>query len=466
MPEPSRRASIKDNIKRLSFRRASKQKVQPPKPATEILPTELWTRILRYALRLTGAQAVDLKDPFQPEELQEDYPNIHPGYFEDRSTCRRVCRVFDSIATELMMEYIVVHTEAELKWTVKVLEADTLITDPEHKRLGDWTTRIDFRISTKYDPNWVLRLLILTPNLLIFTMNTGRFAEYPEHSMNETILQGLINFHSKNLKRLDWAGMNDAPTYADLYLLSKNLRGLTTLHLRHLYALPSRNVNQPMMVFPSLKSLSLGLIPLDPPRDVPEDRYPFRWEHFLMYLMGRPFQLSKLERFDIDLCPALDFFNTYGHKIRTFRTTSWSDQESMDDAFARLINLETFIFVHHTAPECRIPLEHSTLKRIAILPRIEDYVEVPVKKYQSCIVKPLDNLLANIEDMDAKKLTDIRICDRGAFTGIFEAEDCLFWHWRRRFREYKSITLQNKLGDLDARYAKCTCCPYHFVIFT
>ncbi|KAJ3567281.1 hypothetical protein NP233_g6467 [Leucocoprinus birnbaumii] len=450
--ESSRR--ISGHFKRLNFLSIlrSKHKPKPPRLSFEILPAELWFRILRYALRLTGAQAIDLNDPFDPEDVQEDYPNIHPGYFEDRRACRRVCRLFDSLVTEIMMEYIVLHTHAELEWTVKVLEAETF-TD-KYKRLGDWTTRIDFRISGQYDPDWMLRLFTLTPNLLIFTMDTGRNAEFPEHSMNPVIIKGLVDFHSQNIKRLDWAGMNDAPTYADLHFLTKNIRGLITLRMRHLYTLPSTQVSQPMLIFPSLKTLSLGLIPTTRRPDMDELRYPFFWDAFLMYLVGRPFQLSKLERFEVDICPFPEFFSMHGHKIRTFRTSSWSTQDCISGTFERLINLNTFHYIYHTAPDCHLPLYHPTLQRIAVIPRIEEYVEVPQHTYQSCIIKPLDNLMANVEDMNAKKLSEVRVCDRGAFTGIFESDDCLFWHWRRRLREYRNITLQNKSGDLDVRYAK------------
>ncbi|KXN89341.1 hypothetical protein AN958_05839 [Leucoagaricus sp. SymC.cos] len=356
-----------------------------------------------------------------------------------------------------MMEYIVVHTRGELEWYVTHLEADALSAEPDQRRLGDWTTRIDFCISGDYDSNWMLRLLTCTPNLLIYTMNTGR-SERPEHSMNQVILGGLVQFHS-TLKRLDWAGVNDAPTYEDLLFIAKSLRSLTTLHLRHLYSLPLPHTRNPMLVFPSLKSLSLGLTPLDAPLDVPEDQYHIHWDVFLMYLIARPFQLSKLERFEIEVCPVSDFFAVYGRKIRTFRTSSWSSQDCMDDAFKLLPNLETFLYTYHTAPECHIPLYHPKLKKMAVLPRIEEYVEVPESTYQFCIIKPLDNLLANVEDMDAKNLADVRICDRGAFTGVFESDDCLFWHWRRRLQDYKSITLQNKSGDLDIKYAKCEHLP-------
>lgn len=438
-----------------ALHRSSESKLGPPKLATDILPPELWLKVLRYTLRLTGAQAVNLKDPFLSDYLQEDYPNIHPGYFEDRRSCRRVCQIFNTLVTEIMMEYIVVHTQAELEWTVATLEADCLKT--QHKRLGEWTTRIDFCINGSYDPEWMLRLLTLTPNLLIYTTNTGR-AEHPEHSMNATILRALVDFHSKTLKRLDWAGLNDAPTYADLHTIAKNFTSLTTLHLRCLYTLPATNISQPMLVFPSLKSLSLGLIPLHLPPGLTEDQFPIRWDIFLMYLIARPLQLPKLERFDIDICPIPDFFTVHGHKIRTFRTTSWSTQDCLDPAFELLPNLQTFLYVYHTAPECYIPLYHPALQRIGVTPLIENYVEVPQQTYQHCIVKPLDNLLANVEDMDAKKLTDVRICDRGAFTGVFERDDYLFWHWRQRLRDRKNVQLQNKLGDLDVRYAKC---EYH-----
>ncbi|KAF9450307.1 hypothetical protein P691DRAFT_774042 [Macrolepiota fuliginosa MF-IS2] len=452
-PVPSH-TTLTKHIKRCSLlilRRSTKIQLKPPKLATDILPTELWLKVLRYALRLTGAQAIDLKDPFQSEYHQEDYPNTHPGYFEDRRSCRRVCRVFNTLVTEIMMEYIVIHTQAELEWTVTTLEADCLRT--EHKRLGEWTTRIDFCINRSYDPEWMLRLLTLTPNLLIYTTNTG-CAEYPEHSMNVTILQALIDFHSKTLKRLDWAGLNEAPTYADLHAIGKNFTKLSTLHLRHLYSLPAQNVRQPMLVFHSLKSLSLGLIPLNRPLDVAEELFPFRWDMFLMYLIARPFQLAKLERFDVDICPIPEFFSVCGHNIKTFRTTSWSTQDCVESAFEMLPNLRTFLYGYHAAPDCHLPLQHPTLERIGVTPLIEHYIEVPPTTYHQCIVKPLDSLLANVEDMDAKKLTDVRICDRGAFTGIFEQDDCLFWHWRQRLRDRKNVRLQNKFGDLDLRYVK------------
>lgn len=215
-----------------------------------------------------------------------------------------------------------------------------------------------------------------------------------------------------------------------------------------------------MLVFPSLRSLSLGLISLKKPPGLTDEDFPMCWDFFLNYLVAHPFQLSKLERFDIDICPTPDFFAVYGDKIRTFRTCSWSAQPCLDAAFELLPNLQTFHYISHADTQCHIPVSQPTLQRIAIIPRIDNYVEVPSLDFQCCVIKPLDALLANIEDMEAKKLTHVRICDRGAFTGIFESDDCLFWHWRQRLRDLKNVQLQNKHGDLNTRYAKCDQFPH------
>ncbi|EKM77313.1 hypothetical protein AGABI1DRAFT_77297 [Agaricus bisporus var. burnettii JB137-S8] len=439
-----------------SFEEASKSLNQSwqcssPRPATEILPVELWRKVLRYALRLTGAQSINLNDPFESDYIQEEYPYLPPECFDDRDACRRVCLTFDALVTEIMVEYIVVFTEEDLVWIVKKLEDDIL--SAEYKRLGDWTTRIDFCISGSYDPDWMLRLLTLTPNLVIYTTNTG-LGEYPEHPMNTCILRGLVDFHGKTLRRLDWTGLNDAPTYANLHAIAKGIPSLTTLHLRHLYGLPSPTTPQPMLVFPSLKALSLGLIPLTKPPNMTNEEYPPCWDFFLRYFAHK-FQLPRIQRLDIDICPLLpDFFTTYGRKIKTFRTSARPIPLCVDDALKALPNLQTFHYISSPGLEYQIPSDQTSLQRIAILSSIEHDISAPAIPFQSSIIKPLDIMLANIINMDTEKLTEVRICDRGGFAGIFESYNLLFWHWSRGLQQKKNIKLQNKYGDLDTRYAK------------
>lgn len=153
----------------LSIRLALKPPPRPSKLSTAILPLELWLKKFRYALRLTGVRAVDLKIPSNPNTFRK---MIYLDYFEDRRACQRVCQTFNSIVTEITMEYIVLRTQAELESTVDILEANFFTV--ERKRLVEWTTRIDSCTNGSYDPDWVLRLLALTSNLLIYTTNTSR----------------------------------------------------------------------------------------------------------------------------------------------------------------------------------------------------------------------------------------------------------------------------------------------------
>jgi hypothetical protein len=120
-----------------------------------------------------------------------------------------------------------------------------------------------------------------------------------------------------------------------------------------------------------------------------------------------------------------------------------------------LPNLQTFHYISSPGLEYQIPPDQTALQRIAILSNIEHDITAPAIHFQSSIIKPLDIILASIIDVDAKKLTEVRICDRGGFTGLFDSYNLLFWHWRRKLQQMKNIKLQNKNGDLDLRYAKC-----------
>ena len=50
------------------------------------LPGELWRKIIGFTIRLAGANAIELEDPFSTPYINEEYPEVDPGLFADRKT--------------------------------------------------------------------------------------------------------------------------------------------------------------------------------------------------------------------------------------------------------------------------------------------------------------------------------------------------------------------------------------------
>jgi hypothetical protein len=63
-------------------------------------------------------------------------------------------------------------------------------------------------------------------------------------------------------RRIEWSGPGEAPTYTDLLDISQGVSNLETLRLLCIYSYPTCNDGRlPLLIFPKLKTLSLGLIP-------------------------------------------------------------------------------------------------------------------------------------------------------------------------------------------------------------
>ena len=396
---------------------------QPPLPN---LPNEIWRRIIGFTIRLAGSASIELDDPFSPPYLNEEHPEVDPGLFEDRKALRQVCSSWRSVVSEISAEYLIIYSAKELKALVKQFETQGHRTS--RKRLGEWTTRIDFRILGPYSVPHVIRLLRCTPNLLIYDIRNGP-PYIPEKCTPVEVMKALA-INCGQLQRLGWSGAGETPRYQDLVQLCNSLPNLLTLRLVSIFSFPVRSDGiPPLLVFPSLKTLSLAVIP-DPPEFRPE--YSMTWDPFMNYLSVQPRQLPALERLECDIFPLLtmSFFHMHGHKIRSFRTTAWSADGVLAEALPLCSNLESFVISQGSEP-IDFPIFHPTLRRICIIPSVEADVDVPERVFAYAVMSPLDSVLKSVEQMAAPRLIELRIRNIGAFGSILDHSTWLRFWWRR-----------------------------------
>ena len=391
------------------------------------LPNEIWRRIITFTIRLAGSTSIELDDPFSPPYQHEEHPEVDPGLFEDRKALRLVCSSWCSVVTEISAEYLIVYSAKELKGLVKLFEAQNR-RKTIGKRLGERTSRIDFRILGPYSVPLIIRLLRCTPNLLIYDIRNGP-PQTSEKCTPVEVLKGLVA-NCKQLQRLGWSGGGETPRYQDLVEVCNGLPNLVTLRLVSIFSFPVRSEGvPPLLIFPKLKTLSLAVIP-DPPQPRPE--YAMTWDPFMNYLSVQRRQLPALERLECDIFPQLtmSFFHMHGHKIRSFRTTAWSADGILAEALPLCSNLESFIISQGSEP-IDFPTFHPTLQKICIIPSVEVDVDVPQRVFEHAVMSPLDTVLKSVEQMVAPRLVELRIRNIGAFGSILDYSAWLRFWWRR-----------------------------------
>ena len=391
------------------------------------LPNEIWRRIIAFTIRLAGSNSIELDDPFSPPYQNEEHPEVDPSLFKDRRALRQVCSSWRSVVVEISAEYLIIYSAKELKHLVKQFETNKnnkII----GKRLGEWTSRIDFRILGPYSVPHVIRLLRCTPNLLIYDIRNGP-PHIPEKCTPVEVLKALV-IYCGQLRRLGWSGAGETPRYQDLVQICNGLPNLVTLRLASLFSFPVRSDGiPPLLMFPKLKTLSLAVIP-DPPEFRPE--YAMTWDPFMNYLSVHPRQLPALERLECDIFPLLtmSFFHMHGHKIRLFRTTAWSADGVLPEALPLCPNLQSFVISQGSEP-IDFPLFHPTLQKICIIPSVEADVDVPQRVFEYAVMSPLDSVLKSVEKMIAPCLIELRIRNIGAFGSILDYSTWLRFWWRR-----------------------------------
>lgn len=410
---------------------------------------ELCQKIISFTIRLAGAQNVEQDDPFTSPYHNEEYPEIDLGVFRDQRSLSLVCRSWYDIVSKVAAEYIVVYTDDQLKMLLKKLEAPKPSIDS--KKLGERTTRIDFKILNKYNPSNAARLFRATPNLTIYTNKNGP-GDHPSRCTPIEVLNSLIANCSKTLRRVEWSGPGEPPRFQDLCSFCNKLPNLITLRLMSIFSYPAPlHASPPLIRLPSLKTLSLGVIP-EPPKNKPE--YALTWDPLLRYLSVNSQQLPCLERFECDLFPqvATSFFDIHGHKIRMLRTSTCYADSALPSAVAACSKLLDLVIVH--GPELiAFPQYHPTLRRICIYPSVDVLVDVPMKIYEFAVILPLDIILKAIEDMLSPELVEVRIRNCGSFRDINSKAIWLNGWWRRW--NLRRIQFVDKDGDSYQDPQKC-----------
>jgi len=196
-----------------AWRRNSPQNA-PSQDQLPILPNELWRKIIGFTVRVSGASSLELDDAFSPPYLNEVYPEVEDGLFQDRQSLASVCSTWRAAVAEISAEYLIIRSGKELKGLTKKFEAQLQKALPG-KPLGEWTLWIDFKILGPYKTSHVLRLLQCTPKLLTYNNRNG-LANSPERRTPPEVMKGLVAFCSRTLRRLEWSGDREAPHYLDL----------------------------------------------------------------------------------------------------------------------------------------------------------------------------------------------------------------------------------------------------------
>jgi hypothetical protein len=162
--------------------------------------------------------------------------------------------------------------------------------------------------------------------------------------------------------------------------------------------------------------------------------YAMTWDRFMNYLSVQSHQLPALERLECDIFPRLttSFFHMHGHKIRLFRTTSWSAGGFLAEALSLCSNLESFVVSPGSEPiGFKFPIFHPTIQKICIIPSVEADIDVPQCVFEYTVMSPLDSMLKSIEKMGAPRLIELRIRNIGAFGSVLDYSAWLHFWWRR-----------------------------------
>ena len=332
--------------------------------------------------------------------------------------------------TEISAEYLIIYSEKELEALVKLFgQQDRHTTN--RKRLGKWTTRIDFRILGPYSVPHVIRLLGFTPNLLIYDIRNGPPLTRGECTPADVLIALAVN--CSQLQRLGWSGAGETPRYQDLVQLCNRLPNLVTLRLASIPVFSDSE--PPLLILPNLRTLSLAVIPtleLRPETDL-----------FMNYLSVQPRQLPALECLECDKLQSMPFFQIHGHKICLFHTTAYGIPK---ESLPLCSNLESFV-ISQGSEQLNFPIFpifHPTIQKICIIPSAEADIDVHQGIFEQIVMMHLDSMLKSVEQMDAPRLIELRIRNIGAF-GILDQSSSWLQSWQRRWN-IRGIHFLDKSG--------------------
>lgn len=393
------------------------------------LPVEVWRHIFSLLIRIPGVLQTDRLDPFSETCGSDVYWNMTPS---TRSALLLVNKDWYSIVSKLIHEHIHLTCSKQVVIFADRLEKSKTIDGV--RALGSLTRRVDIQLYNPRpdDARHLARLLRCTPNLETFinsnfytgmslTPGSQTLTLFPTQTPTE-VIQALLMTCPHSLRRVEWT-CNESPGWSDLLDILRHLHGLRTLTLVNIHGSFSEKPRQEHLILPNLRTLILG----DSPSFCHASLGNVPLNTLLLMLSKSSDQLPCLRRLEGFSPFSPDFLQTHGHKIRIVRTVAYTPL--LPEIIAKCPNLETFvtIFPHQQLDN----LYHPSLKRIGIFPISEDLVGVPVQIFAAYIMKPLEDLMCQIEESDLPKLAQIRIRNTGTLAGVVEhARFIQKWQYR------------------------------------
>ncbi|KAF8438992.1 hypothetical protein L210DRAFT_3542937 [Boletus edulis BED1] len=408
----------------------------PPPP----LPVEVWRHIFSLLIRVPDAFRSDRLDPFSQSRRADAYWTVAPS---TRIAFLLVSKDWYSMVSELIHEHI--HLTCSKQVVIFADRLEHSKTNDGVRALGSLTRRVDVQLHNLHpdDARHLARLLRCTPNLEIFinrnfymSLTPSAQTILPATQTPSEVIQALLMTCARSLHRVEWT-CNESPGWSDLMDLLRELPGLRSLTLTNIYGSLPKKTRQDHLILPNLRTFifgdspsfshaSLGNVPLNT---------------LLLMLSKSPDQLPCLQRLEGFSPFSPDFLRIHGHRIRTVRTVAYTPL--LPEIIAECPNLETFvtIFPHQQLEN----FYHPTLRRIGIFPISEDIVGVPVQIFTAYIMKPLEDLMCQIEESNLPKLRQIRIRNTGTLAGVVE-HAVFIQKWRQRWSS-RGVRFDDKDGN-------------------
>ncbi|KAI6019937.1 hypothetical protein F5J12DRAFT_495270 [Pisolithus orientalis] len=410
------------------------------------IPVEVWRHIFVQIIRIPGLLLTDRTDPFSPVREAD--------LFCDRDLRTRVamllvCKGWHGMISELIHEHVHLTSVCQVDIMASRFERSKLYDGRRH--LGTHTRRIDISIhnpTPKVMTN-LARILRCTPNLEIFTnsnsyttLSVGSQYISPPFCTSSDVIQAILSTSASSLRRLEWT-CNECPSWDDLMLLLRALHGLCSLTLANIYGSYPERIKREYLILPNLRTLILG----DSPSFSHASLGNVPLNTLLTMLSDSSDQLPCLQRLEGFSPFSPTFLSTHGYKIRIIRTVAYTPL--LPDIIAKCTNLETFItiFPHQFLDQ----LTHSSLRRIGIFPISEDVVGVPAQIFNAYIMKPLEDLMCQIEQSDLPSLAHVRLRNVGTLAGVVNYP-VFIRKWQDRWRS-RDVRFDDKGGqsfDADA----------------
>ncbi|KAL4066990.1 hypothetical protein V8B97DRAFT_992758 [Scleroderma yunnanense] len=410
-------------------------------PSLPNIPVEMWRHIFLQIVRVPGLLLTDRIDPFATIREADLYSerDIHT-----QSALLLVCKDWNTVVSELICEHIYLTSARQVDLIASRFERSKI--HQGQRALGSRTRRLDVQIFNPVTRDMVnlARILRCTPNLEIFTdsnsymtMPIGSHYVSPPMRTPGEVIQALLSTCAPSLRRLEWT-RNECPSWDDLMALLRELRSLCTLTLANISGSYPEKSQRQHLILPNLRTLILG----DSPSFSHASLGNVPLNALLTMLSDSPDQLPSLQRLEGFSPFSPTFLGMHGHKLRMVRTVAYTPL--LPDIIAKCPNLETFItiFPHQFLD----PITHTSLRRIGIFPISEDVVGVPAPIFSAYIMKPLEDLMSQIDQSDLPNLAQVRLRNVGTLASVIQYPKFI-QKWQDRWSS-KGVRFDDNSGRL------------------